>query len=400
MKVLVAAHRMEIGGTQVLSVELAASIRDRHGVDIVYAATPGPTASLASDHGLQLRPLPAATRHPTPARVRALSRLARDERVDLVHAWDWPQCFDCYPGTYLRQRIPMLCTVMPMVLPSFIPRQLPTTLGTEQLARQARAERSGWVHLLEPPVDTDGNAPGVADAAGFRRRFGIRPDETAIMIIGRLEYWLKYESLVRSVEAADALADRPIRLVIVGDGSAASDIRARAARVNADHGREVITLTGGLVDPRPAYEAADLMLGMGASALRALAFAKPLIVLGERGFSRVFDASTVDLFCDQGWYGLGDGVPDDLVGQIKSLLDTPDSHAGLGALGRDLVLRRYALTQSADRLYDAYRRAADTGLCLPRDIAEGLRAVAMALAGRAPQPLQKPLRALRKAVAR
>jgi glycosyltransferase involved in cell wall biosynthesis len=398
MKVLVAAHRMELGGTQVLSVELAASIRDRHGVDVLYAATPGPASSLADDHALRLLPLSDATRHPTLTRVRELSRLAREQKVDLVHAWDWPQCFDCYPGAYLLQRIPMLCTLMPMVLPSFIPRQLPTTVGTEELAREARSKRFGWVELLEPTVDTVANAPGVADADSFRRRLGLRRDEMAVVIVGRLEYWLKFDSLVRAIEAADALADRPVRLVIVGEGSAAADIQARATRVNAVHGREVISLTGGMVDPRPAYEAADVVLGMGASALRALAFAKPLVVLGERGFSRIFDASTVDLFCDQGWYGLGDGVPDDLVGQIKCLLDEPESRAELGSLGRGLVLRRYGLVPATDRLYDAYRRAAEIDLSLSSDIAEGVRAAAMAMSRRLPKPIQSPLRALRRAV--
>ena len=400
MKVLVAAHRLELGGTQVNAVDLAAAVRDRHGVDVVFAAATGPAAVLADERRLGLRELPDATRHPSRARVRALARLARAENVDLVHAWDWPQCFDCYPDVYLRQRIPMLCTVMSMVVPSFIPRQLPTTFGTEQLAEQAAAKRSGPVDLLEPPVDTVANAPGVADAAEFRRRFRIGADQIAIVMVGRLEYWLKFDSLVRAIEAADALAAAPIRLVLVGEGSAAADVQARADEVNGRHGREVITLTGGLIDPRPAYDAADIMLGMGGSALRSLAFAKPLVVLGEQGFSRVLDHSTVDLFCYQGWYGLGDGGPDDLVGQVKPLLDSPELRADLGAMGRDLVVRRFALDAAADRLWDTYQRVVSDRVRRSGALVEGARAAAMVAVGRAPDRVQKPLRALRKVVAR
>ena len=43
-----------------------------------------------------------------------------------------------------------------------------------------------------------------------------------------------------------------------------------------------------------------------------MAFAKPLVVVGERGFSRVLDEDTLPTFLHQGWYGLGDGRPDDL----------------------------------------------------------------------------------------
>ena len=66
--------------------------------------------------------------------------------------------------------------------------------------------------------------------------------------------------------------------------------------------------------------AADLVLGMGSSALRALAIARPLIVQGELGFSEVFEPATSEMFMRQGFYGLGDGSAgsDRLAAQIES----------------------------------------------------------------------------------
>jgi glycosyltransferase involved in cell wall biosynthesis len=397
MKVLVAAHRLELGGTQVNAVELAATVRDRHGVDVVFAGTPGPAVALAEDRGLVVRPLADSTRHPSPTRVRQLAHLARTEGVDLVHAWDWTQCFDCYPGVYLGQRVPMLCTVMSMVVPSFVPTQLPTTFGTEQLAERAATRRRGPVDLLEPPVDTAANAPGTGNGAEFRARFGISREEIAIVIVGRLEFWLKYEGLLRALEAADAMAGRPIRLVLVGEGSAAADIAARAADVNGRHAREVITLTGGLVDPRPAYDAADIVLGMGGSALRALAFAKPVVVLGEGGFSRIFDETSIELFCYQGWYGVGDGTPDDLLGQIKSLVDAPDTRARLGEFGRNLVTRRFGLEPASDRLVEVYQRTIRRGAPRAAALSGGASAATRYLGVSAKARLTHHVRQLRKA---
>ena len=66
-------------------------------------------------------------------------------------------------------------------------------------------------------------------------------------------------------------------------------------------------LIGAMVDPRPAYAAADVVVGMGGSALRGMAFAKPVIVVGEKNFAEVFDQDTAQGFYDRGIYGLGDG---------------------------------------------------------------------------------------------
>ena len=63
------------------------------------------------------------------------------------------------------------------------------------------------------------------------------------------------------------------------------------------------------MDPRPAYAGADLVVGMGSSALRALAIGRPLIVQGEDAFSEIFEPQTYDLFLKQGFYGLGDKKP-------------------------------------------------------------------------------------------
>jgi glycosyltransferase involved in cell wall biosynthesis len=199
------------------------------------------------------------------------------------------------------------------------------------------------------------------------------PDESVVVMVTRLEDWLKLEGVLRAIDAVEALAATArLRLVIVGEGTARSRVQERADEVNAACGRDLVILTGGLVDPRPAYDAADLMLGMGGSALRSLAFAKPLVVLGERGFSRVLDESTLPLFLRQGWYGLGDGRADDLEGQIRRLIEDPD-RADLGKWGRAVVEERFDLDVAADRLVDWYEETVQRRQSLGRDVVEGGR---------------------------
>lgn len=400
MKVLVFAHRLELGGTQVNAIELAATARDKFGQDVVLFAEPGPAAALAEQRGLRLIPAPAAEEHPSPRVMRALRAVVRAERPDLIHAWDWPQCFDAYYGEHLVFDVPLLCTVMGMTVPSFIPRALPTTFGTRELAEQARRTRSGPVDLLEPPVDIEHNAPGVVDDGPFRERFTVDSGRFTLAVVSRLVEWLKLESLLRGIAAVDLLAkEQPVQLIVVGEGTAAARVAERAAEVNDRHGAQVVLLTGGLVDPRPAYQAADLMLGMGGSALRSLAFGKPLVVLGEQGFSLPFDQSTVDYFRQHGYYGLGDGDqrPGRLADQIRPLVTDAARRAELGAFGREFVVNEYGLQPAAERLVALYGRVVAARRSRLTMAAEGGRTAALLAARKVPAPVRDRVRsALRR----
>ncbi len=114
-----------------------------------------------------------------------------------------------------------------------------------------------------------------------------------------------------------------------------------------------------LADPRPAYAAADIVLGMGHSGLRGMAFAKPVVVVGERGFSLPVTAETADHFFHHGVYGVGDGddVAPRLAGQLRVLLADRELRESLGEFGRRTVLSRYGLDPAADRLEEIYRGA-------------------------------------------
>jgi glycosyltransferase involved in cell wall biosynthesis len=267
---------------------------------------------------------------------------------------------------------------MGMVVPRFIPRHLVTTFGTRQLAATARRTRRGTVHLLEPPVDVEANHPGAVDGAEFRAGWGIAADELLVAVVSRLESWLKLESLTRTIAAvSDLAASRPVRLLVVGEGTAQGRIQQLADDVNAHHGSTVVQLTGGLLDPRPAYEAADVMVGMGGSALRTMAFATPLVVVGERGFSRVLDEDSLATFRHQGWYGLGDGRPDDLPGQIDRLLGNAALRRSLGDVGLRTVQEYYTLDAAARQLTSWYEELAETRVPLATATAEGVRSVAL-----------------------
>jgi glycosyltransferase involved in cell wall biosynthesis len=356
LRVVVYPHALTVGGSQLNAIELAAAARDRGHYVTVFAAEPGILGDTVERLRLPLVIAPSAHRRPSIAIARALRDLCRRERVDIVHGYEWPPCLEAFYGPLLLDGITVGCTIMSMAVAPFIPSSIPLIVGTEQIAAAARTSRRARVRVIEPPVDTDSNHPNVSGDQ-FRARYGLE-DRLTIVLVSRLSVALKLEGIERAIAAAALLAgETGLRLVLVGEGPERERLARAAARVNSLTGEPTVTLTGELVDPRSAYAAADVVLGMGGSALRAMAFAKPVVVLGELGFAELLTPHSAAVFLWQGFYGLGDGDtrPERLAELLRPLLANRDTRARLGVFSREFVESRFSLFGAANRQVDFYR---------------------------------------------
>ena len=347
MRILVYPHEMSIGGSQINAIDLASQVA-KAGHEVIVYAEDGPLVSYIAERGLRYIAAVPAQYRPRPARVRQLARLATEERLDLIHAYEWPGCLDAYFGATLLKRVPVLCTVLSMNVSPFVPASVPLVMGTEVLADEALAAHSAPVWTLEPPIDTDRDTPDI-DGSNFRRQHGVGPDELLVVTVSRLALDLKLDALVRAIDAVASLAERyPLRLILVGDGAAREALEARAEAVNRRLGRCVVSLPGAELDPRSAYASADIVLGMGSSVIRAMAIGRPVIVQGEQAFSKILDDTTLELFLRQGFYGKAgaeQGVQV-LAGQIESLVTDTVRRQTLGLFGRNVAVQRLSLQRA------------------------------------------------------
>ncbi|TDD82361.1 glycosyltransferase [Actinomadura rubrisoli] len=368
MRILVYPHAMEIGGSQLNAIELAGAVRDL-GHEVAVAGEPGPLVERVLDAGIEHVPLDPGRRRPSPGTVRLLRGLAEERRIDVVHGYEWPPGVEAFYTARSRPGVAAVCTVMSMAVAPFLPPSLPLVVGTEQIRQDVldrRGGRPGAVHLIEPPVDVRANAPGHPTRA-FRAEFGLEPGPLDVVVVCRLVAELKLEGLLTAVDVVGRLAaELPLRLIVVGDGPCRDQVESRAAVANALAGRRAVVLTGQLDDPRPAYAAASIALGMGGSALRALAFGSPLIVQGEHGFFEPLTPGSSAMFLEQGWYGIGGRGADRLEEILRDLAGDEARREELGDYGRRLVTDRFSLEGAArtqEGIYrDALAAAASPGL--------------------------------------
>lgn len=349
MRILICPHQLGMGGSQLNAIEMAAAMRHYGHEPTIYAA-PGVLTELLRDTGLEWAEAPAPDA-PGLGWSRRLEEVVRQHRIDLIHAYEWRPCLQAAFGA--GRQVPLLMSVMSMDVPRFLPTHVPLVVGTPEL-QQRMLEQGRRAHLLEPPVDMDRYR--TTDIAAARARFGIPDGALVISIVSMLTTALeKLQGVLEAIRVVDRMAaTRPVRLLIAGDGEGLQAVQRRAAAVNAHHGWTVVQPVGFQLDAAPAYEAADIVLGMGSSAIKGLAHAKPLVVHGEAGFWRTLDDTTAAGFLHNGWYGRGGAGIRDLAGALESLAESPALRLRLGAFGRDLVATRYDLDRAAEHLAALY----------------------------------------------
>jgi glycosyltransferase involved in cell wall biosynthesis len=292
--------------------------------------------------------------------VRELNALVRQRKIDLIHAYEWLPTLEAAYGPHLTMGTPVLSTVYSVEVPPFVPRNLPMIVGYTQELDIERGRGRSRVYTVVCPVDTKANAP-VADSGPARRRFGLRDDDLAAVVVSRLSAELKREGLLSAITAV-GLVDPALnlRLLIVGDGPCRAELQDAADAVNARLGREAVTLTGPLMDPRDAYAAADIVLGMGTSAQKGMAFAKPVVIQGERGYWETLTPESMPQFLHHNFYGLGDGSDGAprLAAIIGELARDRGRWTELGEFGRKTALAVFSNDAAADRVMEICEDAA------------------------------------------
>ena len=365
LRILVYPHDLGVGGSQLNAIEIASAVQ-RLGHPTVVFGRPGPLLERIAQLGLEFVEAPAPRHRPSARVIRAMIRLIDERGLDILHGYEWPPTLECVAASRLRPGTVAVSTVMSMSVAPFIPKTVPLAVGTEQIASAERSFGRRSVDTIEPPVDLVENDPELdVGRAGFQAHWGLAQPRFTVGLVTRFAYQLKLEGILAAMDAVGSLAaDLPIRLVIAGDGPARTEVEQHAAAANRRYGDGTVVLVGELLDPRPVYSVADVAIGMGGSALRAMAFAKPLIVQGERGFWELLTPDSLPRFLHTGWYGLGSNPANGslmLAAILRGLVDDEPLRSRLGAFARTVVEERFSLDAAAGKQSDAYLRAVLAG---------------------------------------
>lgn len=362
MRVLLLIDHLGSGGAQTLVVELAAALQAR-GVDIEIAHLFGPNllADALAEHALPCHDLstggsysPLRALDPRP--VRRLRKLVSRGRYDVVHLHLYIaplHLLAAFP--FAGRRMPVVNTVhahkeeLPgYIFPSYrLTRRRTSHYVTdfpsllEDLSRiGVPPDRMTHIPFGIEPVDMD-----VSARERVRGELELEPDDTALVSVARLH---PQRFLDRFIRAMPGVVERVpgARLVLVGDGSQESELRALTARLGL---REHIRFAGRRGDLGALYAAADGVLtvsrrgDVGIAALQAVSAGVPCISWDNGGFDALAEGSEGNSVCDV--------VSTDsaFVERVEFLANGGDALAELARCRADLVRTEWALATMVTR---------------------------------------------------
>jgi glycosyltransferase involved in cell wall biosynthesis len=179
----------------------------------------------------------------------------------------------------------------------------------------------------------------------WRRSVGLQPDEKLLLYVGRLATEKRVELLAEAIERLDG-----VRLVLVGDGPARSQLEQRLAGAP-------VYFTGYLQGEAlsTAYAGADAFVfpsdteTFGQVIQEAMASGLPVVAARAGGAIDLVREGVTGAFFTP-------GNVDELCGQVRSVLANPSHLAAMGFAGRAAAERR-SWSHVMDELLDHYRRA-------------------------------------------
>jgi glycosyltransferase involved in cell wall biosynthesis len=331
VRLLLHLDNLRIGGAQHSTIDLAAAL-ERAGHDVLLAAGSGPLASVVDERGVPRVDLPGGP-HPGRAAARAVADVASRFQPDVVLTVGPLAALEAVTGPGLRNGTPIVAAYPSDTLPPAAPRSTAVT-GRRRGVLDAARRRNRIVADIPATVDTTYNHPDVCGSA-FRAEHGAE-GAALVVVVSRLSEEQKGAGIRTAVRAAGVLAARrPVRFVVLGDGSLRPAVEAEAA----EHGGGAVAILGEVVDPRPAYAAADVVMGLGTSVLRGMAHARPCIALGGGGEATVVEPPSIPGLVTTGWLATGaPTTPEGLADLVASLLDDPERAAESARSGREAVV--------------------------------------------------------------
>jgi glycosyltransferase involved in cell wall biosynthesis len=364
---------LDIGGAERTTIDVAAALA-RGGYQALVVTRGGRMLGELSRVGGEWVALPVNTKapHTLIANVFRLRNLILSRGIGLVHARSRAPAWSALYAARLAG-VPFVTTYhgiynarssLKRFYNSVMARGDVVIANSEWTAAHIAREHhmaSGRVRVIPRGVDLSRFDPTAVTAdriATIRAKWNVRPDETVILLPGRLTRWkgqtVLIDALARLAEA-DALGG--VRAVLVGDSQGRTGFEAELHKRIADTGlQDTITVAAHENDMPAAYRAADIIVSastdpeaFGRVAAEAGAMERPVIATNHGGAREVVVNGRTGLLTEP-------GDPEALAEALRWMLaeDVP-ARAEIGRAARNHVASRFTVERMCADTLNIYR---------------------------------------------
>lgn len=336
-------HSLCVGGAEILAARLARNLQDEFRFVFACLDDAGFLADELSRDGF---PVHVLRRQPgfDWRLVRTLSQLFRREQVDVIHAHQYAPFAYCAMarGWWSKQGIvftehgrhqPDYPRPKRIFANKYLLRPQDTAIGVGEAVRQALIQNEGLppqrVQVIYNGIDLTKFDPDAPRREAIRNELGFAANDFLIFQVARLDYLKDHATALRMM-ARIKRTDRPIKLVIIGDGPERATIERLQTELQLESS---VRLLGQRTDVARLIQAADALLltsvseGIPLTLIEGMAAGLPIVATDVGGVGEVVISETTGLLAP---------AKDDaqLASQVVRLLENRDWGRTLGIAGR------------------------------------------------------------------
>lgn len=372
MKILMLTSFMDIGGAETHIAELCRGLmRSGHTVEVASAG--GKYADMLAKEGVVQYILPLGCKDVISVAkcLRTLRGIIRAGEYDIVHAHSRIPAAIC---DALRDRLGFrfVSTAHLNFKVNAVLRRITkwgdaTMAVSEDLADYLNREYGvprERVSVTVNGIDMNRFAPSMEYREKIRREFGISEEDRLIVYISRLDEdrSVPAKLLCRIIPKLFRMYS-DVRLLIVGDGNDADEVKRLAAEANNTTCSETVLLSGARYDVYRITAAADMVCAVSRSALEAMAAGCPVILSGNQGHMGIFDEEKLKCAVETNFCCRGCPAPTEelLLRDVAKLLESDRNIlCAMGKYNRFIVSKYYSLERMTDDYIDMYEKMIKT----------------------------------------
>lgn len=373
LRVLMLVDALNIGGTETHVLNIAKKLMDM-GIYVVVATSGGPMEVVMRSYGIKVIKIPIDSDYISNKKkfgmIKILKTIIDEEKINVIHCHLFAS-MQLASELYRMYKIPYVVTIHGLFYPNNIfystcmqaSKVIAVSKPVKEMLYNKLGDKIGDKIVIIPNGigrDLINNSHRDID---IRKELNISRSASILCYCSRLDWNKTNVARVLLFSFTQLLEDYSnLHLIVVGDGPGRESLEKEAQVINEMADRNVVHMVGAKVDVIPYYLESDIIIGTARVALEGMMCKKPVIAIGNQGYTGIVDESRKDIQLDM-YFGDHDALAKpnvtNLVKDIKQLLKNKAKTSRIGRWGKSWCEKMFDIDNCVKELVKIYTNALD-----------------------------------------
>lgn len=371
LRVLMLIDALNVGGTETHVLNITKKLMDM-GVYVVIATSGGPMELIMKSYGIKVIKIPIDGDYISNKKkfgmIKILKTIIDEEKINVIHCHLFAS-MQLASELYRMYKIPYVVTVHGLFYPNNIfystcikaSKVIAVSKPVREMLYNKLGDKIGDKIVIIPNGISNDLVNNYHRDIDIRKELNIPRSAGILCYCSRLDWNKTNVARVLLFSFTQLLEEYSnLHLIVVGDGPGRESLEKEAQVINEMADKDVVHMVGAKVDVIPYYFQSSIIIGTARVALEGMMCGKPVIAIGNQGYTGIVTESTKDIQWDM-YFGDHDAIEKpnvtNLVKDIKYLLKKKDKITKIGRWSRNWCEKMFDIDNCVKELVKIYINA-------------------------------------------